>query len=144
MNRVAPANRLLIKTICLALALTFGASLIATGVMADSGCGMKCCCLRQPMTRHHAPQEQIRPSGGCCNRTPPLFPCDIASGNKIELHGINLACRNCSLTAAASAAAILSDELIDLYGFRGHAFNQFAREQFRPPPLYLQNLSFLI
>jgi len=143
MNKAASANRLLIKAICLALALTFGASLIATGVMADSGCGMKCCCLSRPMTQHQAPQEQIRSSGGCCNQTP-LLPCDIASGNKLELHGIKLASTNCSSTDSASAAAVLSDEFIDLYGFRGFEFDPFTRQKFRPPPLYLQNLSFLI
>lgn len=143
MNKAASANRLLIKTICLALALTFGASLTAAGVMADSGCGMKCCCLSQPMTRHHSPQEHIRSSGGCCNQTP-LLPCDLASGNRLELHGINLAYTNCSLTHAASAAAILSDEFIDLYGFRVLKFDPLTREKFRSPPLYLQNLSFLI
>lgn len=143
MNKVASGNRLLIKAICLALALTFGASLIATGVMANSDCGMKCCCLSQPMTQHHDPQVQIRPSMGCCSQTP-LFPCDIASGNKLELLGINLAFTNCCLIAAAAAAAIQSDEFIDLYGFRGHEFDQFTREKFRSPPLYLQNLSFLI
>jgi hypothetical protein len=143
MNKGASGNRLIIKAICIALTLTFGVSIVATGVMANAGCGLKCCCLSQPITQHHAPQEQIRSSMGCCNQTP-LFPCDIASGNKLELHGINLACTNCSLTDAAAAAAILSDKFIDLYGFRGHEFDQFTQEKFRSPPLYLQNLSFLI
>jgi len=143
MNKVGSGNRLLIKAICIALALTFGASLIATGVMANSGCGMKCCCLSQPMPRHHSTQEQIRSSVGCCDQNP-IAPCDIASGNKRKLNVINLACTNCSLTDATAAAINPSDEFIDLYEFRGPAFDQFAREKFRSPPLYLQNLSFLI
>ena len=143
MNKVASGYRLPIKAICIALALTFGASLIATGVMANSGCGMKCCCLSDPMGQQHNPLVQIRSSIGCCDQNP-IAPCDIASGNKRKLDGINLVCINCSLTDAAAATVNPSDEIIDLYNFRGHAFDQFAREKFRSPPLYLQNLSFLI
>jgi hypothetical protein len=143
MNKSSSANRLVIKAICIALTLTFGASLIATGVMANAGCGQKCCCLSKPMSPQHNSMKQIRSSMDCCNQSP-LFPCDIASGNKNELHGNNLACTNCSLTPAAAAATIPSDEFIDPYDFRGPAANLFAREKFRSPPLYLQNLSFLI
>jgi hypothetical protein len=143
MNKAASGNRLLIKAICIALALTFGASFIATGVMANSGCGMKCCCLSEPMTRQLTTQEQIRPSIGCCDQNP-IAPCDIASGNKRKLFGIDLACINCSLTDAAAASVIPADEFIDLYDFRGPAFDQFARKKFPSPPLYLQTQSFLI
>jgi hypothetical protein len=143
MNKAASGNRLLIKAICIGLALTFGTSLIVTGVMANSDCGMKCCCLSKPMTRQHTTQEQIRSSMGCCDQNP-ITPCDIASGNKRRSLGIDLACINCSLTDAAAASVIPADEFIDLYDFRGHTFDQFARKKFPSPPLYLQNLSFLI
>jgi len=143
MNKVASGNRLLIKAICLALALTFGASLIATGVMANSGCGMKCCCLSQPMTQHQTTQEQIRSSKGCCSGSSQM-PCDLVSATELRLPEITLAASAGHISTAAGATGNLSDDLSDRYGFRGHSVDQFARKKFRRPPLYLQNLSFLI
>ena len=143
MNKAGSGNRLLIKAICIALALTFGASLIATGVMANSGCAMKCCCLNQPMTRHHTAQEQIRSSKGCCSGSSQM-PCDLVSATELRLPEIALASSAGHLPTVAGSAGNFFDDLIDRHGFRGHAFDQFAREKFRSPLLYLQNLSFLI
>ncbi len=143
MNKVASGNRLLIKAICLALALTFGASLIATGVMANSGCGMKCCCLSQPMTQHQTTQEQIRSSMSCCSGSSQM-PCGLVSAAELRLPEITLASSAGHISTAAGATGSFSDDLSDRYGFRGHSFDQFARKKFRSPPLYLQNLSFLI
>jgi len=143
MNKVASGNRLLIKAICLSLALTFGASLIATGVMANSGCGMKCCCLSQPMPQHQTTQEQIRSSRGCCSGSSQM-PCDLVSATELRLPEITLAASAGQLSTAAGATGTFSDDLSDRYGFRGHSFDQCARKKFRSPPLYLQNLSFLI
>ena len=143
MNKGLSGNRLLIKTICIALVLTFGASLFATGVMANAGCGLKCCCLSNPMSQQHKSLEQIRSSNECCDQSP-LSPCDIASGIKRILPGIKLACTSCSLTSAAGTAVLLSDDFINPYDIGGPEFNQFAQEKFRSPPLFLQNLSFLI
>ena len=143
MNKAESGNRLLIKAICIALALTFGASLIATGVMANSGCGVKCCCLSQPLTRHHTTQEQIRSSTDCCSGSSQM-PCDLVSATELRLPEITLASSTGYISTAAGATGTFSDDLIDRNGLRGHAFDQFAREKFRSPPLYLQNLSFLI
>jgi len=143
MNKVASGNRLLIKVICIALTLAFGASLIATGVMANSGCGMKCCCLSQPMTQHQTTQEQIRSPKGCCSGSSQM-PCDLVSATELRLPEITLASSAGHISTAAGATGSFSDDLSDRYGFRGHSFDQFAREKFRLPPLYLQNLSFLI
>jgi hypothetical protein len=143
MNKAASGNRLLIKAICIALALTFGASLIATGVMANSGCGMKCCCLSKPITRQPATQEQIRASKGCCSGSSQM-PCDLVSATEFRLPEITLASSAGHLPTVAGSTGSFSEDLIDRYGFRGHAFDQFVREKFRSPPLYLQNLSFLI
>ena len=133
MNKAGSGNRLLIKAICIALALTFGASLIATGVMANSGCGMKCCCLSEPMTRHQTTQEQIRSSMDCCSGSSQM-PCDLVSATELRLPEITL----------VSSTGNFFDDLIDRHDSRGHAVDQFTREKFRSPPLYLQNLSFLI
>ena len=143
MNKVASGNRFLIKAICIALTLTFGASLIATGVMANSGCGMKCCCLSQPMTQHQTTQEQIRSSMSCCSGSSQM-PCGLVSAAELRLPEITLASSAGHISTAAGATGSFSDDLSDRYGFRGHSFDQFAREKFRLPPLYLQNLSFLI
>lgn len=143
MNKVASGNRLRIKAIGLALALTFGASLIATGVMANSGCGMKCCCLSQPMTQHQTTQEQIRSSMSCCSGSSQM-PCGLVSAAELRLPEITLASSAGHISTAAGATGSFSDDLSDRYGFRGHSFDQFARKKFRSPPLYLQNLSFLI
>jgi hypothetical protein len=143
MNKVASGNRFLIKAICIALTLTFGASLIATGVMANSGCGMKCCCLSQPMTQHQTMQEQIRSSMSCCSGSSQM-PCGLVSAAELRLPEITLASSAGHISTAAGATGTFSDDLSDRYGFRGHSFDQFARKKFRSPPLYLQNLSFLI
>jgi len=143
MNKGISGNRWLIKAICIALALTFGASIAAAGVMANSGCGMKCCCLSQPVTRHHAPQEQIRSLMGCCAGSSQM-PCNLASAAELELPETTLASSTGHIPTAGGPNGSISDGLIDRHDLRGHAFDQFVREKFRPPPLYLQNLSFLI
>jgi hypothetical protein len=143
MNKGISGNRWLINAICLALILTFGASLAAAGAAANSGCGLKCCCTSQPVTRHHAPQEQIRSLMGCCAGSSQM-PCDLASATQVELPEVTLASSTGHLPTAGGPAGNISDDLIDRHGPRGHAFDQFVREKFRSPPLYLQNLSFLI
>ena len=143
MNKGASGNRLLIKAICIGLAITFGASLIATGAMANAGCGMQCCGLSKPMTRHHTTQEQIRSSMGCCSGSGQL-PCDLVSAMELRLPKITLAASAGYLPKVAGSTSNFSDDLIDRHDSRGHAFDQFAWDKFRSPPLYLQNLSFLI
>ena len=143
MNKGVSRNRLLIKAICIALALTFGASIIATGVMANSDCGMKCCCLSKPMPRHQTTQEQIRSSMGCCSGSAQM-PCDLVSATDLRLPEITLASAPGHLPTVADSPGNFFDDLSDRYGFRGRAVDQSARENFRSPPLYLQNLTFLI
>ena len=143
MNKAVPRNRLVVKAICMTLALTFGVGFIATGVMANPGCGMKCCCLSKPMTRHHTDQAQIRSSMGCCSGASQM-PCDLVPATERRLPEITLASSAGYIPTAAGETGTFYDDLIDRYGLRGHAFDQFAREKFRSPPLYLQNLSLLI
>ncbi len=143
MNKAAPGNRLRLNVICMALALTFGASFIATGVMANPGCGMACCCLSKPMTQHRSTQEQIRSPMGCCSGSSQM-PCDLASATEFRLPEITLVSSAGHLPAVAGSTGSFSDDLADRYGFRGLAYDQFARKKFRSPPLYLQHLSLLI
>jgi hypothetical protein len=143
MNKTASRNRLLIKAIGIALALIFGASFLVTGVMANSGCGMKCCCLSKPMTGQHTTQEQIRATMGCCSGASQM-PCDLAPATQVRVPEITLISPAGHQPTAAGSTHSFSEDLIDPYGFRGHAVDQFAREKFRAPPLYLKNRSFLI
>ncbi len=132
-----------VKAVCIALALIFGASLIATGVMADAGCGPKCCCLSKPVTQHHAPQEQLRSVKGCCAGSSQM-PCDLETAVELQFPEIILAASAGHTPTAAGPTGNFPDGLIDRHDFRSHAADHLAREQFRSPPLYLQNLSFII
>ena len=143
MNKAASGNRWLIRAICIALTFTFGASLFATGLLASAGCGLKCCCHSKPMTRHQAPQEQIRSFMGCCAGSSQM-PCDLASATELQLPEITLASSTGHIQAAVGPTGTISGVLTDRHDFRGHVFDQIAREKLRSPPLYLQNLSFLI
>ena len=140
---VLPTRLLILKAICIALTLTFGASLFATGVLANSGCKLKCCCQSNPMTGQHTPGKQMRAAMGCCNGTP-LTPCDLVFGTQLELPDITLSSSGGHPLNSVGSTQNLSGSLIDRHGFRGHDFDHFSREISRPPPLYLQNLSFLI
>ena len=72
------------------------------------------------------------------------MPCDLVSATEFRLPQISLASSAGHLPTAAGSTGSFSKDLIDPYGFSGHAFDQFTREKFRSTPLYLQNLSFLI
>jgi len=143
MNKDSSGNRRVIKAICIALTLAFGASFVATGVMANAGCGQKCCCLSNPMASHHGLQEQLRSAMGCCAGSTQM-PCDLVPANDFQLPKITLASSVGQLPTGAEPAGHISEGLIDRQLFRGYTFDQFARAKFRSPPLYLQNLSFLI
>ena len=143
MNKGAALNRLYFKTICMALTLAFGASIIVSGVMANSDCGMECCCLGKLSDRHHGMQDQIRSSVGCCAGSSQM-PCDLASATELELPDISLAFSAGHISVGTGPTGTISDGLIDRHDFRGHAFDQFGRQKSPSLPLYLQNLSFLI
>ena len=72
------------------------------------------------------------------------MPCDLVSATDIGLPEVTLVSSPGHLSTVADSTGNLSDDLSDRYGIRGRAFDQSARENFRSPPLYLQNLSFLI
>jgi len=72
------------------------------------------------------------------------MPCDFESATKIRLPELTLASAPGHQTTVAGPASDISDALTDRHDFRGRAFDPFAREKIPLPPLYLQNLSFLI
>ena len=143
MNKGALRNRLLIKAICIALTFTFGVSLFAAGVLANTGCTIKCCCQSKPMTPHHTMPEEMRPTVGCCAGSSQM-PCDLVSATEFQLPEISLASSAGHTPTSVGSTGNSVDPLIGRHNFRGHAFDQFGPKKFRSPPLYLQNLSFLI
>ena len=72
------------------------------------------------------------------------MPCDLVSATQVELPEITLASSTGHLPTTGGPTGHISDDLIDRHDLRGHSFDQLVREKFRSPPLYLQNLSFLI
>ena len=80
---------------------------------------------------------------GCCAGSSQM-PCDLVSATELELPEVTLVSSTDHLPTTGGPAGNISDDLIGRHGLRGHAFDQFVREKFRSPPLYLQNLSFLI
>ena len=143
MNKGASGNRVRIKAICIALTLAFGAGSMASGVMANAGCGQKCCCLSNPMVGHHAMRQQLRSAMGCCAGSTQM-PCELVPANELQLLAITRASSAGQLPTGAGPTGHISEGLIDRQLFRGYTFDQFAWAKFRSPPLYLQNLSFLI
>jgi len=95
------------------------------------------------MVGHHAMQEQLRSAMGCCAGSTQM-PCDLVPANELQLLDITLASSAGQLPTGAGPTGHISEGLIDRQLFKGYTFDQFARAKFRSPPLYLQNLSFLI
>ena len=145
MKKAVHGNKLLLKAVCLGLVLTVGACLIAAGITAASDCAVKCCCLSEPTSSHHAPQDQIRSSMGCCSGSSQM-PCDLVAAAKVQFPETSLASSRVRghLPTGIGLANPISVGVICRYAFRSGAFNQSAQVKFRPPPLYLQKLSFLI
>ena len=138
-----PGFKRLHKAICLAVICTFGVGLFAADVLAIGGCGLKCCCQSKPMAQHHTPQEQIQSAMGCCAGSSQM-PCDLVQAREHRYPDITVASATGHGISTAGPAGGPSIALIDRYDLRGRIFDQFEREKFRTPPLYLQNLSFLI
>ena len=131
------------KVICLAIICTFGVGMLADDVLAIGDCGLECCCQSKPTVQHHAKQEQIRSAMGCCAGSAQM-PCDLVQATELRYPDITIASATGHGTITVGLANGHSSALIDRYDLRGYNFYQFEREKFRTPPLYLQNLSFLI
>ena len=148
MNNLNSGFKWLQKAICLAMICTFGVGLSAADALALGDCGLKCCCQSKPLAQHHvaqrhAPPEQIRSAMGCCAGSAQM-PCDLVPANALRYPDITIASATGHATTTVGTANGPSIALIDRYDLGGHVFRQFKRVKFRPPPLYLQNLSFLI
>ena len=143
MINFASMNTRLNKAICMAMICAFSVGLLAADGLAIDGCGLKCCCSSKPMAQHRASQEQIRSSMGCCSGSSQM-PCDLVQATERKFPDITIASANGHTPGTAGPANADPDGQFDRFDVNGHAFDYFARDNFRSPPLYLQNLSFLI
>ena len=144
MNKVlASAKLAMLKAVCTAMVIVLGGGLFAAGAVGAEGCGMKCCCQSGP--NHVAPlaDKQMRSAIGCCAGVP-LNPCDLQSARPFELPEIILASCGDNLPNAGGTS-VISIGAVDESDNTGAQFiSQVLNPEFNSPPLFLQNLSFLI
>jgi hypothetical protein len=144
MNKISHSTRsIMLKAVCTALVLILGGSLFAAGVMGSGDCGMKCCCQTGPTHIQPSAEKQMRAPMGCCSGVP-LSPCDLQSAKPFELPEIILASCCIDLPNADGPTGILTDSNDNGQSLSGNFFSQVLDPKFNSPPLYLQNLSFLI
>ncbi len=144
MNKISHSTRsIMLKAVCTAMVLILGGSLFAAGVMGSEGCGMKCCCQTGPTHMQPSAQKQMRAPMGCCSGVP-LSPCDLQSAKPFELPEIILASCGDGLFYTGGASVILTDASDKSQNPGAKFIVQALDPKFNSPPLYLQNLSFLI
>lgn len=144
MNKISTSTRsIMLKVVCTAMVLILGGSLFAAGVMGSDGCGMKCCCQIGPTHMPPSAEKQMRSPMGCCSGVP-LSPCDLQSANPFELPDITLASCCIDLPNAGGSTGILAVSNDNRQNLSGNFISQVLDPKFNAPPLYLQNLSFLI
>ena len=134
---------IVLKAVCLVLALITGGSIFATGIMASADCGMKCCCRSLPIDMQHKVQRQLRSSVNCCSGIT-LNPCDLQSSQPYKLpEVIHASCRGPLHAASGPAVALCHYFSNGRYSSGIFTFQQLE-QIFTQPPLYLQNRSYLI
>ncbi|CAB1059343.1 hypothetical protein D1BOALGB6SA_4105 [Olavius sp. associated proteobacterium Delta 1] len=144
MNKTSTGTRsIMLKAVCTAMALILGGSLFAAGVMGSDGCGMKCCCQTGPTHMQASAEKQMRAPMGCCSGVP-LSPCDLQSAKPFELPEIILSSCCNDLSYPGGASVILTETSDKSHNSGGKFIVQVLDPKFNSPPLYLQNLSFLI
>ena len=131
------------KAVCAALVFMLGGSLFAAGAIGSGGCGMKCCCRTGSSHMQSAAEQQMQSSMGCCSGIP-LSPCDLQSDRPFELPEIALTVCCDNLSKAGGTTAALSDDNGRRQSGGADFISQVLDPKFNSPPLYLQNLAFLI
>lgn len=144
MNKHSTGKRsILLQAVCTAMVLILGGSLFAAGVMGADGCGMQCCCQTGPTHVQPSAEKQMRAPMGCCSEVP-LSPCELQSAKPFELPEIILSSCCDDLSYTGGASIILTDASDKSQNTGGKFIVQILGPKFNSPPLYLQNLSFLI
>jgi len=131
----------LMKTMGVALTLIFTVGLYASGVFADTGCGVECCHqISQGGMRHTPPIKSV----GNCRSEDPRIPCDLQSKPAVdwpEYPWVSFAGR---FPNPLGPMGISFDSVIDDLGVKPNCSVQTVWKKFQPPSLYLQKLSLLI
>ncbi len=136
-------HRTLFRAICIAMVIIIGGSLFSAGAMNAADCGMQCCCKVNSMNMQSLADKSMRSMNGCCSGDE-VRPCDIQNAKPYELPPMSLAfCYTDVFSADGNAAALTGTTDIQIR-YKGQFFSQDLEPNFRPPPLYLQQLSFLI
>jgi len=144
MNKIATITRtIMLKAVCTALVFILGGSLFAAGAMGSDGCGMKCCCQTGPTHVQPAAGQQMQSPMGCCSGVP-LSPCDLQPTKPFELPEIVLAVCCDDFSNAGGTAAALTDANGRRQSPGANFISQVLDPKFNSPPIYLQNLTFLI
>lgn len=138
------SGSIILKAICVFLALFTGSSIFAAGVMASGGCGMKCCCQTFAAEMQPNPGMRMQFSMGCCSGVQPNA-CDLQPTPAHKLHEFvpTVHCKP-HLRVASGPAVILQDLFIGGRNFNGNFLLQPLDQIFFPPPLYLQTHAYLI
>ena len=139
----AGSNLIISKAICVAMCLVFLSGLCATGALGNTDCNVKCCCQSQPMGQHHNPDQRLKSSMGCCSGSSQI-PCDLESGQHFDFPNVILCSAGSDGFNFVVATSQFADVLDDRVNFTGSNHNLDASENIHSPPLYLQNLIFLI
>ncbi len=136
-------HRTLFKAICIAMVLVIGGSLFSAGAMNAADCGGQCCCKVNSMNMQSLADTSMRSMNGCCSGDD-VRPCDIQKAKPYELPAMTLSsCCIYGFSADGNVTTLIGATDIQIK-FKGQSFSQDLEPHFRPPPLYLQQLSFLI
>lgn len=144
MNKNASGVGCLIsKSICVALSLVVGVSLITAGAFAESGCGQKCWCHSNQKDTHHSNGGLIPLSADGCSGDP-MVPCDFEAGQSSALPEFILSSVGKNPPNAVNSAVNKADFFTARYESKSVSNFQFVRANSPSAPLYLQNASILI
>ena len=132
-----------LKGVCTALILILGGSLFAAGALGADKCGMECCCKTSPIHMQPVTEKQIRSQMGCCSGAP-LSPCDLQSANPFELPEFTMASCCWHFPYGTKTSDVVDDSPNTNLNPGGNSISQILDPQFNSPPLYLQQLTFLI
>lgn len=144
MKKIAVGNKKhMMKTMGVVLTLIFTVSLYAGGVLADTGCGAKCCHQISPDGMRHNTGNPIKSLGDCRSKDPRI-PCDLQSKRAVELPEYTSVSSGGGFPNYVGLMEISSDSSIDDDVFKPNCSVQTVWEKSQPPPIYLQKLSLLI
>jgi hypothetical protein len=139
----ASARSAMLKAVCTAMVIVLGGCLFVAGAVGAEGCGMKCCCQIGPAHMQPPVDKQMRSAMGCCAGVP-LSSCDLQSARPFELPETILVSCGVSLPNGGGAPMVSIGAVDESHNAGVKFISQVLEPKFNPPPLFLQNLTFLI